>query len=62
VNDADFEMLANQCEGAYEQWLRVQALTISMQGTIAGGAEDTLARAERFYRFLRGDASPMDER
>jgi hypothetical protein len=63
VNDADFEMLAAQGAGAYEAWLRSQAVTASVAfiGTRSNpsifNSKDVVSIAKDFYDYIKGEAS-----
>jgi hypothetical protein len=55
VNDADFEMLADQ-GGAFDAWLRSQALghAIRWREGTTRDAELLTVWANRFYEYIKG--------
>lgn len=56
MNDADFEMLANQAGGAHEMWLRSAALghAIRWREGTTHDAELLVVWANRFYEYIKG--------
>jgi len=57
VNDADFEMLARQSGGAFDAWLRSQALGHAIAWCGDRPTESVLMLlADKFYDYLKGDA------
>ena len=59
MNDADFEMLAADAGGAYEAWLRSQALghAIRWREGTTRDAELLTVWANRFYDYIKGNES-----
>jgi hypothetical protein len=59
MNDADFEMLARQSGGAFDAWLRSQALGHAIRWRGARPLDTTLLMtdANRFYDYLKGESS-----
>jgi hypothetical protein len=55
VNDADFEMLARQGGGAFDAWLRSQALghAIRWREGTTRDAELLTVWANRFYNYIK---------
>ena len=59
MNDADFEMLARESGGAFDAWLRSQALGHAIRAVAAGIELPCLltAAANRFYDYINGNES-----
>jgi len=59
MNDADFEMLARDGGGAFDAWLRSQALGHAIRWRAARPLDTTLliTDANRFYNYLKGESS-----
>jgi hypothetical protein len=57
MNDADFEILARQGGGAFDAWLRSQALghAIRWREGRALDAEILTVWANRFYYYMKGE-------
>jgi hypothetical protein len=54
MNDADFEMLARESGGAFDAWLRSQALGHAIRWN-ARSVESLLEISNRFYDYIRGN-------
>jgi hypothetical protein len=59
MNDADFEMLARTGGGAFDAWLRSQALghAIRWREGRTPDAELLTVWANRFYDYIKGESS-----
>jgi hypothetical protein len=57
MNDADFEMLARESGGAFDAWLRSQALghAIIWLEDRVDDAESLTVWANRFYYYMKGE-------
>jgi len=55
MNDADFEMLAREANGAHDCWLRSAALGHAIKWG-AATSTDLLAKANRFYEYIKGES------
>ena len=57
MNDADFEMLAAQGAGAYEAWLRSQALGHAIRWRAGRDLGTTMLIANKIYDYIKGEVS-----
>jgi hypothetical protein len=54
MNDADFDILARQSGGAFDAWMRSQALGHAIRWN-ARSTEDLIEIANRFHEYIKGE-------